>query len=311
MFEPKLLLIAFLCLPIRAQNSTGVNPATPRLAVEQVPMANRISIAGSFGTVSSVASDRNGVIYVLQRGDKADPVIAVDKEGRVLRSWGKGMYTVPHSVRIDPDGNIWTVDAGSSVLLKFSPEGKKLQQIDVGEVAPADKCAFPTLCGTTDVTFGPNGRIFISDGYGNARILEYTAAGARVKVWGTSGSAPGQFQIPHGIATDGKVLYVADRGNARIQRFDLDGRYLGEWTHLGRPFALKVSGGTLWVAIMTVESRPSPWLLQVDPATGKVLGQIESPGPHSIDVNEAQELFASGCCGGSNPNGFSWFRRSH
>jgi DNA-binding beta-propeller fold protein YncE len=273
-------------------------------------MANRIPIAGSFGTVSSVAADRNGVIYVLQRGDKADPVIAVDKEGRVLRSWGKGMYTVPHSVRVDPDGNIWTVDAGSSVLLKFSPEGKKLQQIDVGEVAPADKCAFPTLCGTTDVAFGPNGRMFISDGYGNARILEYTAAGARVKVWGTSGTGPGQFQIPHGIATDGKVLYVADRGNSRIQRFNLDGGYLGEWTHLGRPFALKLSGGALWVAIMTLESRPAPWLLQVDPTTGKVLGQVESPGPHSIDVGEAGELFASGCCGGSNPNGFSWFRRA-
>jgi 6-phosphogluconolactonase (cycloisomerase 2 family) len=305
MFGTKLFLAGCLCLSIQAQNSTP-----PRLAFEQVPMASRIAIAGSIGTVSSVAADRNGVIYVLQRGDKADPVIAVDKEGKVLRSWGKGMYTVPHSVRVDPEGNIWTVDAGSSVLLKFSPEGKKLQQIDVGEVAPAEKCAFPTLCGTTDVAFGPNGRMFISDGYGNARILEYTAAGARVKVWGTSGTGPGQFQIPHGIATDGKVLYVADRGNARVQRFDLDGRYLGEWTNLGRPFALKVSGGSLWVAMMTVEDRAVPWMLQVDPATGKVLGKIESPGPHSIDVSEIGELFASGCCGGSNPNGFSWFRRS-
>ncbi len=309
MFPVKLFLGALpLCSAIQAQISA------PRLAVEQVPMAGRIAISGSFGTVSSVAADRNGVIYVLQRGDKADPVIAVDKEGRVLRSWGRGMYTVPHSVRVAPDGNIWTVDAGSSVLLKFSPEGKKLQEIDVGEVAPSDKCAFPTLCGTTDVTFGPNGRMFISDGYGNARILEYTAAGARVKVWGSSGSGPGQFQIPHGIANDGKILYVADRGNARIQRFDLDGHYVGEWTRLGRPFALafttKPIGGSLWVAMMTVETRAAPWMLQVDPATGKVLGRIESPGPHSIDVSETGELFASGCCGGSNPNGFSWFRRS-
>ena len=262
-----------------------------------------------------MAADGKGVIYVLQRGDKADPVIAVDKEGRVLRSWGKGMYTVPHSVRLDPDGNIWTVDAGSSVLLKFTPEGKKLQEIDVGEVAPAEKCAFPTLCGTTDITFGPNGRLFISDGYGNARILEYSAAGVRVRVWGMSGTGPGQFQIPHGIAADGKVLYVADRGNARIQRFDMDGHYLGEWTNLGRPFALRMSGGSLWVAMMSAitsdDAKPAPWLLQVDPATGKVLGQIEAPGPHSIDVAEPGELFASGCCGGSNPTSFSWFRRKY
>ncbi|HEY7336100.1 MAG TPA: peptidyl-alpha-hydroxyglycine alpha-amidating lyase family protein [Bryobacteraceae bacterium] len=288
---------------------------TPRLSLEQIPIASRMPNAASLGTVSSVAADRNGTIYVLQRGDKADPVIAVDKDGHVLRSWGKGMFTVPHSVRVDPDGNIWTVDAGSSVLLKFSPEGKRLQEISVGEIATGNKCAFPTLCGTTDVTFAPNGRLFISDGYGNARILEYSADGKRLNVWGSAGTGPGQFQIPHGIAVNGNTLYVADRGNARIQKFDLNGRYLGEWTHLGRPFALKIAGGALWVATMTMEQasqnqavRASPWVLKVDPATGQVLGQIESSGPHSIEVNDRGEVYASGCCGGSNPNGFSWFR---
>src|SRR5436190_12646360 len=282
--------IFLLCVVMQAQDA-------PRLTLEQVPL-------NSVGTVSSVAIDRSGVIYVLQRGDKADPVIVVDKEGKTLRSWGKGMFTVPHSVRIDSDGNVWTVDAGSSTILKFTPQGKKLRQIDVGEIAVGDKCAFPTLCGTTDLTFGPNGRLFVSDGYGNARILEYTAEGKRVKMWGSAGAGPGQFNIPHGIAYQGNTLYVADRGNSRVQRFDLDGRYLGEWTNLGRPFALKVSGGALWVSTMFAK----PTLLKVDLATGKVLGQIESPGPHSIDVNEAGELVASGCCGGSNPNGFSWFR---
>jgi DNA-binding beta-propeller fold protein YncE len=306
MLKPWILPLPVLlsCL-IHAQAVPGV----PLLAVEQVPIKTPLDI----GTVSSIAADRNGVIYVLQRGDKADPVIAVDHDGRVLRSWGKGMFTVPHSVRVDPEGNVWTVDAGSSVLLKFTPEGKKLQEISVGEVAPAERCAFPTLCGSTDITFGPNGRLFIADGYGNARILEYTSAGKRVKVWGSSGTGPGQFQIPHGIANDGKILYVADRTNARIQRFDLDGKYLGEWTNLGRPFALKMTGGFLWVAGTTVVpagQKSSPWILKVDPSNGKVLGQIESPGPHSIDVNAAEELFASGCCGGSNPTGFSWFKRA-
>ena len=308
MFRTKILLAALLpCCLVRAQDSSAV----PRLPVEQMPLSVRMPNTQSLGTVSSIAADRNGVIYVLQRGDKADPVIAIDHEGRILRSWGKGMYSVPHSIRIDPDGNIWTVDAGNSVVLRFSAEGKKLQEISVGEVAPAERCAFPTLCGTTDISFGPNGRLFISDGYGNARILEYTSEGKRVKVWGSAGSGPGQFQIPHGIANDGKILYVADRGNARIQRFDLDGHYLGEWTHLGRPFALKLSGGALWVAMMTVVQagqKSSPWILKVDPSNGKILGQIESPGPHSIDASENGQLFASGCCGGSNPSGLSWFR---
>lgn len=272
----------------------------PRLPLEQVPL-------NSVGTVSSVAIDRSGVIYVLQRGDKADPVIAVNKEGRTLRSWGKGMFTVPHSVRIDGQGNVWTVDAGSSTILKFTPQGKKLQQIDVGQIAAGDKCAVPpSLCGTTDITFGPNGRLFISDGYGNARILEYTADGRRVKVWGGPGSGPGQFNIPHGIAAQENTLYIADRGNSRVQRFDLDGRYLGEWTHLGRPFALKVSGGALWVSSMLAK----PTIFKVDLATGKILGQMDAPGPHSIDVSNAGEVVASGCCGGSNPSGYSWFRKN-
>jgi DNA-binding beta-propeller fold protein YncE len=268
----------------------------PRLPLEQVPL-------NSSGTVSSVAIGQSGVIYVLQRGDKADPVIAVDKQGKTLRSWGQGMFTVPHSIRVDPDGNVWTVDAGSSRILKFTPQGKKLQEISVGEIATGDKCAFPTLCGTTDITFGPNGRLFISDGYGNARVLEYSSDGKRVRAWGSAGTGPGQFQIPHGIACQGTTLYVADRGNSRVQRFDLNGKYLGEWTNLGRPFALKVSGGALWVSTMFTK----PAILKVDFATGKILGQIESPGPHSIDVSDSGELVASGCCGGSNPNGYSLF----
>jgi DNA-binding beta-propeller fold protein YncE len=273
-------------------------------------MAARMSNAVSMGTVSSVAADRDGAIYVFQRGDQADPVIVVNTEGRLLRSWGRGMFQVPHSIRVDPQGSIWTVDAGSSRLLKFSPQGEKLQEISVGEVAVGDKCAFPTLCGTTDIAFSPTGRIFVSDGYGNARILEYSHSGARLRVWGSAGTGPSQFRIPHGIAAGENVVFVADRENARIQRFDLEGRYLGEWTHLGRPYALKISGGALWVAITTLEqSGRAPWLLQVDPASGKLLGQVQAPGPHSIDVTRSGELFASGCCGGSAPTSFSWFRK--
>jgi hypothetical protein len=306
----------------RAPELRKLLESSPRLPVERIPLSERMANAASLGIVSSVAADRNGVVYALQRGDKADPVIAVDREGRVLRSWGKGMYTVPHSIRVDPDGNIWTVDAGSSMLLKFSPEGKKLQEISVGEIATGDKCYVPTLCGTTDVAFGANGRMYISDGYGNARILEYTADGKRVKAWGSSGTGPGQFQVPHGIARNGNTLYVADRTNARIQRFNLDGGYLGEWTHLGRPYALKIENGALWAAIMTLEPagqgnakaasglRATPWMLKIDPETGKLLGQVESTGPHAIDVSRDEDLFATGCCGGISPPTFSLFRRT-
>src|ERR1700686_2449757 len=102
----RVLPVLLCCIALRAQNA-----AVSRLPLEQVPLSAKMANSASLGTVSSVATDRNGVIYVLQRGDKLDPVIAVDREGRVLRSWGRGMFTVPHSVRVDADGNVWTVDA--------------------------------------------------------------------------------------------------------------------------------------------------------------------------------------------------------
>ena len=85
---------------------------------------------------SAVTMDDEGLFYILQRGDKADPVLVVDKDGKIVRSWGKGMYEIPHSIRIDPQGNIWTTDSGSSMIYKFTPQGKKLMEIAVGEQPP-------------------------------------------------------------------------------------------------------------------------------------------------------------------------------
>jgi DNA-binding beta-propeller fold protein YncE len=189
--------------------------AAPPLGLERTEFAIHAPGEGwALGMVSSVAMDSKGVIYLLQRGDKADPVIAVDRNGRVLRSWGKGLYKIPHSIRIDPQGNVWTVDAQSSTILKFSPEGKELMRIEVGGQPEGWRNPF---CGTTDIAFAPNGHPFISDLYGNARILEYTADGKRVREWGTKGTGPGEFRLPHGIAVDNKgVVYVADRENAMV-----------------------------------------------------------------------------------------------
>src|SRR4026207_107955 len=112
---------------------------------------------------SSVAVDRNGLIYVLQRGADADPVIVVDRQGRVLRSWGRGLYTIPHSIRIDRDGNVWTTDAGSSMVYQFSADGKQRLKISVGGLPTSPRSPF---CGTTDIAFASD-RILIADGYAN------------------------------------------------------------------------------------------------------------------------------------------------
>ena len=145
------LLIKLICLPLFAQGALvlttaeieaqvqdstklrAIIEAAPKLPLEQTDLVVKLPEGQELGMVSWLARDpKTGVTWLIQRGDKADPVIAVDKEGRVLHSFGKGMYKIPHAIRLDPEGNVWTVDAGSSTVIKFSPKGEKLLQIDVG-----------------------------------------------------------------------------------------------------------------------------------------------------------------------------------
>src|SRR5208283_3126387 len=215
------LRIRLICLLIFAPSGLSTTPAVidandqdaklramieaaPELPLKQTEFVIKLPDGQHLGMVSWLARDpKTGVTWLIQRGDKADPVIAVDKEGRVLRSFGKGMYKVPHAIRVDPQGNVWTVDAGSSTVIKFSPKGKKLLEIDVGgQSEPALSDFRGIFHGTTDIAFAPKGRIFISDGYANARILEYSADGRKVREWGSAGTGPGQFHLPHSIVVD-------------------------------------------------------------------------------------------------------------
>jgi DNA-binding beta-propeller fold protein YncE len=256
------------------------------------------------GMVSWIATHKDGTIYLLQRGDKADPVIALDRDGRVVRSFGKGLYVMPHAIRIDPHGNIWTADAASSKVLKFNREGKLLLEISVGGQPQPCRNNF---CGTTDVAFAPNGHVFVADGYGNARVLEYTAEGKKVREWGKHGTGQGEFNLVHSIQIDEDgVVYVADRENGRIQRFSLDGRFLGVWTHLGKTFSMSLRDGALYISTQP-RNQPnfSPgWLMKIDRQTGAILGYVESIGNHCVEATAAGELL-----NGPGPNFPQWYRR--
>jgi len=255
------------------------------------------------GMVSWVAADGN-LTYLLQRGENADPVVVLDREGNVVRSWGKGLYATPHAIRIGPEGNIWTADAKNSMVIKFSPLGEILMEISVGGQPEDCRGAF---CGTSDVAFGPNGRIFIADGYRNARILEYTADGKKVREWGSAGNGPGQFRLPHSIAIDDGIIYIADRENGRIQRFDLDGNFLGEWTKYGKTFGLQLTPGAIWLATQhSNERNMSPgWLMKIDRATGDLLGYVEVTGVHGMAVLDDGELMVAPGPDAAHPQ---WFR---
>ena len=241
------------------------------------------------GMVSWVAASRDGLTYLLQRGDKADPVIAVDRDGKIVRSWGKGMYTMPHAIRVDPQGNVWTTDAASSMVYKFKTDGTLLMKIEVGG-QPAN-CS-NNFCSTTDVAFARDGHVFIADGYRNARILEYTGDGKKVNEWGRAGTGPGEFRLPHSIQIDERdIIYVADRENGRIQRFDRSGKFLGEWTQYGKTFGLTLDGDALWLSTIPRGPNSAPgWLIKINRDKGALIGYVESQGNHGMAVASNGDL---------------------
>lgn len=269
----------------------------PALSLEKLVVEVQVPPEWEIGRISAAAIGRDGSVLFLQRGAKADPVVVVDRNGRVLRSWGKGLFKIPHSIKVDPDGNVWTTDAADGRVLKFTPDGKKLGEIALNDAPVGKDCGFPSAavnnfidaCGTTDILFLPAGRLFLTDGYGKMRVLEYTAAGERVRAWGGRGEGQGQFRVPHGLAHDGgSVLFVADRDNGRVQRFDLTGRFLGEWTDLGRVGAIAYDKRALWAATSVraadAGAGSTPWVIKVDPSTGKILGKIDTTNADFIDI---------------------------
>ncbi len=243
------------------------------------------------GAVSGVAIGKDGNIFEIQRGDKSAPVLVLDPEGNILRSWGAGNYTIPHSIRLDRDGNVWTVDAGSSTIIKYSPAGQRLMTIHVGG-QPNNGSPFN---GTTDLGFGPDGHVFITDGYGNARVLEYTSGGKRIREWGKPGSGPGEFNLPHSIQIDRGTIYVADRENGRIEMFNLSGHYLGQFANLGRIYSIRVRGDAIWASMGPMDEPPGGaggWLVRLDRRTGELLGHIdvaETRAGHALDVSDSGE----------------------
>ena len=201
------------------------------------------------GEVSGVAVNSKGHVFVFSRGGVPGPAYAAtaaqlyefDGNGKFIREIGHNLYawSFAHTVRIDKDDNIWVVDKGTDMMVRFNPAGqvtmvfgRKKEASDEGaEAWKHPNPPLPAVDGQfrqpTDVTWDPEGNIFFSDGYINSRVAKYDKNGRWVKSWGTPGKGEGQFNTPHSIAADAKGnIFVADRGNRRIQVFDHDGNFL-------------------------------------------------------------------------------------
>jgi hypothetical protein len=178
-----------------------------------------------------VAVDSSDNVYVFNRSDH--PVIVLDREGNFLRSWGEGVFSVPHGAAAGLDDSIFLIDAGDHTVRKYGLEGTLLLTLgDAGK--PSGRMSGDPFFGPTHVAVHPgNGHIYVSDGYSNARVHEFDPGGGLVKSWGRSGTDPAEFNTVHNRAIDRDGwVYVADRENHRIQVFDSDGNYETQWNNL-------------------------------------------------------------------------------
>jgi DNA-binding beta-propeller fold protein YncE len=197
-----------------------------------------------WGQMPGITFDGRDQVYIFTRSRPAVQVYKTD--GTFVRAWDSGDPNGAHFIRIDPEGNVWAANFLEHVIRKHSPEGKLLLTIGQVGVAGSDREHFNK---PTDMAVLPSGDIFVTDGYGNRRVVHFDANGKYVNEWGQEGNQPGQFALPHSIVADYKGrLYVADRENARIQVFDTTGKLLAVWKNIVTPWGLFMTKNQeLWV----------------------------------------------------------------
>lgn len=200
------------------------------------------------GATGAVSVDRSGNVWVFERcggvtcaDSSVAPILKFDSSGKLLNSFGAGMFIFPHGLHLDRNGNVWVSDGqgkdgkGQQVF-EFSPDGKLLLTLGKAGVAGTDSETFNQ---PSAIAIAANGDIFVADGHGgdsNARIVKFSKDGKFIKTWGKKGTGPSEFDTPHAIAIDSTGrLFVGDRANSRIQIFNQDGKFLTEWKQFGRP----------------------------------------------------------------------------
>ena len=227
----------------------------PEIPYESVPNFLKMPPGLYLGEGIGIATNSKGHIFVYTRS-QATRLFEFDKTGAFVREIGEGLYgfVFAHAVRVDSEDNIWAVDEGSNMVIKFNPQGRVVltlgrrpEPVDAGGAPSPYTPANPgkyVFDRPSDVGFDTAGNIFVADGYGNSRVVKYDKNGRFLAQVGSKGSEPGQLNLPHSLAVDGKGnVYVADRTNRRIQVFDNDLKFLKIYDNVGTPWELCISPG--------------------------------------------------------------------
>ena len=288
-----LVLAFFLCAPLALFAQQGA----PEIPFDSAPNALKLPAGMYLGEVSGVAVNSKGHIFIFSRGNTTGPAYAAsaaqllefDKDGKYIREIGHNLYawSFAHTVRIDKDDNIWAADKGSDMVIKFNPEGQVIMVFGRKQEASDEsteplkhpKPPLPPVNGmfrqVTDMAWDAAGDTFISDGYINSRVAKYDKDGKWIKSFGEPGSGPGQLNTPHSIATDNQGnVYVANRGNSRIEVFDGDGKYLRQ-IKISEPFdyanTVPIIGNKPPVDLVGTMGPGAPWTVCITPGPNQVL----------------------------------------
>lgn len=272
----KLLLL--LVAPVGAADIPDYRPVG---GWPQVPASVKL------GQVSGVATDSADRVYVFHRGKQ--PILVFDRAGKFLRSWGDDQIKSAHGLRIDKENNVWVTDIGHHRVLKYDAEGKLLLTLGQKDKPGDGPGQFNK---PTDVAVAPSGEFFVSDGYGNSRVVKFSKEGKYLKEWGKKGKGEGEFDLPHAICLDGRGrVYVGDRENNRVQVFDVEGKFLAQYPESGAPFGLFLTSGRLfvadgranWVKVLDLDGKPlGRW-----GEKGTAAGQFDLPHALCIDAHGA------------------------
>lgn len=242
-----------------------------------------------FDKIRGIGIDSKGRVYATAgKGKKG--VVVFSPDGKIIDTWGKG-FKAKHGLRVFDD-KVWVTDTKKHVVHQYTLDGKLLMTLGTENKSGTGNNEFNR---PSDIAIGPNGDIYISDGYVNTRVMRFSADGKFKQSWGTKGKGPGQFDLVHNIAIDKKgLVYVADRSNNRVQIFDADGKFLQEWTHLGKPYGLYVDDKTLVYVVDGVSNN-----VYVVNNKGKVLAKFGKTGTgigefkmsHSVTVDKQGNIY--------------------